>query len=123
MDTGTPDELVRWWTVFNDPMLNSLVEKAVISNHDLRLAETRFKEVRALYGAAESGYWPQLNATASYSRNRGSENTFQNKKSGAGGVEYDQFQAGFDASWEIDLFGGVSRAAEAAGADISVSVE
>ena len=48
---------------------------------------------------------------------------FRIKKSGSGGVEYDQFQAGFDASWEIDLFGGVSRAAEAADADISASVE
>ncbi len=85
-DTGTPDELVRWWTVFNDPMLNSLVEKAVKSNHDLRLAEARIKEVRALFGATDSDRWPKLNASGSYSKNRGSENTFQNKKPALAGL-------------------------------------
>lgn len=118
-----PDELVGWWTTFNDPVLNSLVEKAVKSNLDLRLAESRIKEVRALRGATDSDRWPQLSASGSYSNNRGSENTFLGKRGGTGGVEYDLFQAGFDASWEIDLFGGVKRAVEAADADISASVE
>src|SRR5512145_3194699 len=53
-------ELARWWTVFEDPLLNSLVERAVQSNLDLRVAEARIREARAVRAAATAGLWPAL---------------------------------------------------------------
>ena len=71
-----PAELTQWWTSFNDPLLNSLVERAVKSNLDLRLAEARIREARASRAVTASGLWPTLDVSASYSRNRTSENAF-----------------------------------------------
>jgi len=78
--------------------------------------------VRAQLGAAEAGYWPTVNLPGSYARQKQSENqpiigsiplppnvSFENNV----------YQAGFDASWEIDLFGGTRRAVEAASADLA----
>ncbi len=116
--------ITRWWAAFNDPVLNSLIEQAVASNLDLRIAEARITEVRALYGITDSDYWPKLNAAGSYTRSRTSENAQQGKRAGIpGGTTYNLFQAGFDASWEIDLFGSVRRAVEAADAEVEASVE
>ena len=124
-------ELARWWAKFNDPLLNSLVERAVKSNLDLRLAEARIREARASRVVAASAAWPALNVSGSYSRNRASENAFGEPAQGAviapsgGGKNLDQnfYQTGFDANWEIDVFGGVRRSVEAADATIGAAVE
>lgn len=118
------EQLSRWWTSFNDPSLTSLIEQAVQANIDLRIAAARVKEARAFYGITDADRWPMINGLGSYNRSRTSENTPQAKRAGLpGGITYDLFQVGTDASWEIDLFGGVSRAAEAASADIEASEE
>lgn len=118
------EQLSRWWTSFNDPLLTSLIKQAAQANIDLRIAAARVKEARALYGIADSDRWPMINALGSYNRSRTSENTPQAKRVGLpGGITYNIFQAGTDASWEIDLFGGSARAAEAASADIEASEE
>ena len=120
----SPAALIKWWAVFNDSILNSLIEKSVNSNLDLRIAEARIKEVRASRGLVDSDRWPKINASGSFTENRISENTPQGKRSKtSGSIEYDLYQAGFDASWEIDLFGSVRRAVEAASADIDASAE
>lgn len=118
-------DLTRWWTTFNDPVLNDIVERAVKSNLDLRLAEARIREARAVRGVTESDRWPSIDASASQSRSRTSEKQPRSASRGgvSGGKEYDTYQAGFDASWELDLFGAVRRAVEAADADIAASVE
>jgi len=121
-----PVEMARWWTTFNDPLLNSLVERAVKSNLDLRIAEARIREVRASRAVVASGAWPTLDVSASYKRNRTSENAFalgSLAPQGGGNLEQDLFKTGFDASWEIDVFGGVRRSVEAADATIGASVE
>jgi len=121
-----PAELTQWWTSFNDPLLNSLVERAVKSNLDLRIAEARIREARASRAVTASGLWPTLDVSASYSRNRTSENAFalgSLAPQGGGNLEQDLFKTGFDASWEIDVFGGVRRSVEAADATIAASVE
>jgi multidrug efflux system outer membrane protein len=71
-----PVEMARWWTTFNDPLLNSLVERAVKSNLDLRIAEARIREARASRAVVASGAWPTVDVSASYKRNRTSENAF-----------------------------------------------
>lgn len=118
------EPISRWWTAFNDPSLTSLIEQAAQSNIDLRIAVARVKEARALYGITDSNHWPNINISGSETRSRTSENSPQAKRSGLpGGITYNLFQVGTDASWEIDLFGGISRAAEAANADIEASEE
>jgi NodT family efflux transporter outer membrane factor (OMF) lipoprotein len=128
--TGT--ELTRWWTTFNDPLLDSLVERAVRSNLDLRAAEARIREVRANRAVVAAGAWPMLGTSGSYIRNRSSANALAISPQGGGGAgggssggDLDQnfFKAGFDASWEIDIFGGVRRSVEAADATIEATVD
>jgi outer membrane protein, multidrug efflux system len=121
-DTG-PAPLTDWWTEFNDPLLNTLVERAVQSNLDIRLAEARIRESRALRAVTAADAWPGLEAAGSYRRSRSSENAFV---SGGGGDAFlggDLFRTGFDASWEVDIFGGVRRRVEAADANVAASLE
>ena len=73
IDTRTAD-MAQWWTAFKDPLLDSLVERAVKSNLDLRIAEARVREERALLAATASGLWPTMDVAGSYSRSRGSQN-------------------------------------------------
>jgi outer membrane protein, multidrug efflux system len=124
-------ELARWWSAFNDPSLDSLVERAVRSNLDLRLAEARIREARATRVVTAAGAWPTVDVSGSYTRNRASENAIGAPAQGAvvapsgGGENLDQnlYRSGFDANWEIDVFGGVRRSVEAADATLEATVE
>ncbi|MGH7796971.1 MAG: efflux transporter outer membrane subunit [Candidatus Binatia bacterium] len=121
-----PADLARWWTAFEDPLLNSLIERAVKSNLDLRIAEARIREARASRAAVAAGAWPTIDVSGAYSRNRTSANALavgSLAPQGGGQLEQDFFKTGFDASWEIDAFGGVRRSVEAADAAIEVSQE
>jgi NodT family efflux transporter outer membrane factor (OMF) lipoprotein len=131
VDTRSAD-LARWWTAFNDPLLNSLVERAVNFNLDLRIAEARIREARATRAVTASGEWPTLDVSGSYSRNRASGNAIGSPSQNGGAVaaapsgatlEQNFYQTGFDASWEVDVFGGVRRGVEAADATIEATVE
>lgn len=129
---AAPVDLAHWWTTFNDPQLDSLVAHAVEGNLDLKLAESRIREARALRGIVAADAWPGVNANGSFRRSRMSENAFDTGQ-GSGGQNFGGFagpgdttnlwQAGFDAAWEIDVFGGVRRSVEAAEADISARIE
>lgn len=120
-------DLTQWWTTLGDPVLNSLIERAVHTNLDLRLATARIREARALRGVIAADEWPTINTTGSYLRLRGSENTFSSSTTGSSSngfsSESDLFQANFDASWELDLFGRVRRSVEAAEADLAAEEE
>ncbi|MFH2125117.1 MAG: efflux transporter outer membrane subunit, partial [Pseudomonadota bacterium] len=110
-------DLAQWWGIFNDPVLLSLEKRALAANLDLKLAMARLRQARASRGIAAGGLGPELDATGSYQRSRSSENTTKTSTSQAGQV-YNLYQAGFDASWEIDIFGGLRRNLEAADADL-----
>ena len=118
--TAAQVDLNTWWTIFQDPELDSLLERAVRTNKDLKLAEARIRESRALRSSASAAQFPTINTSANYTRYRHSDNT-----PGATPASpwYDLYQGGFDASWEIDIFGGLRRAVEATGADLDASVE
>ena len=125
-----PATLVNWWTEFNDAELNSLVERAVKSNLDVILAESRIRESRASQVLAEAGAWPSVGSAGSYSRNRSSENAVASRAQGAVGtpgpgsnLEQDLYRTGFDAAWEIDVFGGTRRSVEAARANVEAAIE
>jgi NodT family efflux transporter outer membrane factor (OMF) lipoprotein len=120
---GSEPKLANWWTTFDDPTLNSLIERAVKANPDLRIAQARVREARAERGIVAADLYPQINVGGSYTRQRISEGSFTGAPSGAIQVEGDLYQVGFDASWEIDLFGGKRRNIEAANADLAAAVE
>ena len=108
-----PAALDRWWAAFKDPALDSLVMRAVATNLDLRIAESRVRQARAQWGVQFSGFWPSADAFGQYSRSE------VNRTPPAVNL----YKAGLDASWELDVFGGTRRAVEAANADIAVSLE
>jgi NodT family efflux transporter outer membrane factor (OMF) lipoprotein len=111
-----------WWTTFNDPALDRLIDEARRSNLDLRTAEARVREARAARGVVAADRLPTVDASGSYSRSRSSQNA--GMFPGVAGIptEQDLWTAGFDAAWEIDVFGGVRRLVEAANADIAAAV-
>ena len=128
-DAG-PSTLARWWTEFNDTRLNELIDRAVKSNLDIFIAEARIREARASLVVAEAGAWPRVNVSGEYSRNRSSENAVGSARQGAvvapqsgANLEQDFYKTGFDAAWEIDVFGGTRRSIEAARATVEATVE
>lgn len=108
-----PAEIAAWWTVFGDPTLTALVQDAAVANLDLGRAEARIRQARATRTIAAGGLYPAANASASATRSRagGSGGT---RSSSTGNL----FRAGFDASWELDVFGGIRRGVEVADAQI-----
>ncbi len=117
-----PTDLAHWWTTLNDPTLNSLIEKSVAGNHDLRIASARLHEARAQRGVAAADQYPTVNADGSYSRSKSSDNT-SGFSSPTGWSGDDLYQVGFDASWELDIWGRVRRSVEAADADLGAASE
>jgi multidrug efflux system outer membrane protein len=109
-----------WWKTFQDPKLDSLILRAVQSNLVLRVAEARIREARAQRGVVASGEGPSIEVRSSYSRNRFSKNGFPPLPPSAP-LDYNLYAVGFDASWELDLFGGVRRAVESANAGIAAA--
>ena len=108
--------LARWWHGFGDPVLDRLVADALAANLDLAQARARLREARARRGVAGAALAPSVDASLSGSRSRSSG------QSGSGSTR-ELYSAGFDASWELDVFGGLRRSVEAAQADLEASVE
>jgi NodT family efflux transporter outer membrane factor (OMF) lipoprotein len=111
----TPGDLSHWWHGLDDPLLSELVDEALRASPDLRSALARLREARARRAAAATGRFPTVSASASASRNQSSEEI-------GSGATRNFFSAGFDANWELDVFGGVRRSIEAAEADLESSV-
>ncbi|MFZ5776506.1 MAG: efflux transporter outer membrane subunit [Thermodesulfobacteriota bacterium] len=112
-------ELARWWQGFGDPLLASLVERAIAGNLDLGRATARVRQARAARSMAMTGFGPALDAAASLQHGNSRLSTTATTPAAVG----DLYQTGFDAAWEIDLFGGTRRAFEAAGADLLAAEE
>jgi NodT family efflux transporter outer membrane factor (OMF) lipoprotein len=114
-------ELAAWWKQFGDTQLDSLVEKALVGNLDLQLAQARVKEARAARGIVVADWFPAVGAGGTYSRSRSSDNIGFIGPNPSGGT--DLYTAGFDASWEIDFWGKTARGVEAADAIIGQTIE
>lgn len=131
---ATDADLASWWSGFGDPELDKLVSRAITQNFDVETAAARIREARAREIVAGAAALPEADAQASASRQRISENAIPippgagGGGGGAGGAfgipgsEFDTFRVGFDASWEIDLFGRTRRSVEAAGARTGAAV-
>jgi NodT family efflux transporter outer membrane factor (OMF) lipoprotein len=105
-------QIERWWATFDDPELSSLVARAVGSNLDLEAATERIRESRASLDIAQARQIPTANFSGSYTR-AGTGNTSPKNL----------WQAGFDAAWEVDIFGGVRRSVESSTASYEASIE
>ena len=112
--TAQPAELTQWWKRFDDPTLTQLVEDALKTNLNLQLAVANLRQARAARGIAVAGLWPEITASGEYLRETTSGVTAPTKGTAAPAVQSLQnlYQAGFDAAWEIDLFGGQRRNVE-----------
>jgi multidrug efflux system outer membrane protein len=98
--------LEDWWKTLKDPILDDLVARAVRQNLDVATAKAKIREARASTLQQVGGLLPTFSESSSATRNRGQSNS-------AEVTVYSQYQSGFDASWELDLFGGTKRAVEA----------
>jgi NodT family efflux transporter outer membrane factor (OMF) lipoprotein len=111
-----PHVLASWWTTLKDPVLSSLIERAVAGNLDLKQAQARIREARARRQETRGALFPTLDATSSATWSR----------SGARGTptrSAEVYAANFDAAWELDLFGGIRRSVEAAQANLEAREE
>jgi multidrug efflux system outer membrane protein len=108
-----------FWKSFNDPLLDQLVEQALASNHDIRIAMTRLREARALRGEARLDLAPTVTGSAGHTESRSS----LRQAPAALGVNRDQdyYDASFDAFWELDFFGRVRRGIEASSAEVGAA--
>lgn len=107
----------QWWTLFNDPLLNRLIEEASQNNRDLLTAMARVEETRARLGVVRGDRLPSVDASAGVSRSRTSENA------GGTGRTDTLYAPAIGASWELDLFGRIRRSVEAAEAEYQASEE
>ena len=119
----SPNDSIAWWTKFNDPVLTSLVIRTTEQNLTLGQAAERIAEARALRGIVRGGLFPDIDGISSYSRRKtsGSGNNFG--LANFNPPPFNFWSAGFDATWEIDVFGGVRRRLQAADADVDVAIE
>jgi NodT family efflux transporter outer membrane factor (OMF) lipoprotein len=110
----------EWWKNFHDSTLDMFISKALKDNLDLKIAETRIAQARAMRSIAGNDLLPTVNMTGGVERQ-------SNRIAFGGGAPFDltkpfnTFQAGFDASWELDLFGGKRRALESATAEVKAA--
>jgi outer membrane protein, multidrug efflux system len=107
-------DLAVWWRQLNDPLLDRLIDEALTGSVDLKLAQSRLQQARASREQAVSGLFPTLTASAGASRTK-------NATAISALPVRTLYDAGFDASWEIDLFGGTRRGIEAATAELAAS--
>lgn len=121
---------VEWWKNFEDPVLESLLDRAITANFDMAIAVSRVRQARALVSTSQAPLFPWLSASGSFQRSGtggGNDSVvvqdgLLTSRGGGGSVE-NTARAGLDVSWEIDLFGGIRRSIEAAEAGTEAAEE
>jgi multidrug efflux system outer membrane protein len=128
---GAPQDvdLASWWTSFDDPLLTDLVARAAGGNLDIAVSVARLRQARESLVQARGSRLPSLSGSAgvtrSFTEGGGSSSIIVDDGSGTGGGTVidtgksgnTRFSVGADASWQVDIFGGLSRSVEAARAD------
>src|SRR4051812_18454302 len=100
----------KWWTAYNDPLLNALQDVVTTSNQDLKIAQSRYTQARALAESANSSYLPTVTAGASVIRFRNSASSFGATSTNVGPAT--GYRLPLEVSWELDLWGRVRRTVE-----------
>jgi multidrug efflux system outer membrane protein len=111
----------HWWGVFGDASLDKLEEEAQSANQQLKVAVARFQEARAQLDVSRSGYFPHIGLAPSVERQRDSANRAVNGQAEGIARTYNLFTIPLDASYEVDLWGGVRRSVEASRAGLASS--
>jgi multidrug efflux system outer membrane protein len=107
--TQTAPALAQWWLTLHDPLLNQLIESALRDNPDMAMASARLRQARAALNGQQASQLPKVSAAGAMVR------TGLPDMGGASiSSPLDLYSAAFDASWELDIFGGSRRAVEAA---------
>ena len=121
---GPQSSLQTWWRVFDDPVLDDLIERDRNENLDLQVAVSRVSESRAILAIARGEKQPLANAGGGISGSKLSDDGLLGQIAPAEGFDAnDLFNLAVDAFWEIDVFGRVRRTIEAAGAGYQASIE
>ena len=107
---GSTSSLVEWWSRFDDPLLAALVAQAMQSNTSVNTAKAALQQARALRDVSAAALWPTVGVSASAGRSKSGHNSAVNN-----------FSAGLDASWELDVFGVNRNALEASEATAQAS--
>lgn len=110
--TSSAPAAAEWWKSLNDPELDKLIETALTNSPDIHAAQARLQESRAGLRQQQRNELPKVSGTAAYLK-------LHPPKSSVGIGSIGLYDVGFDATWEVDLFGGTRRAIEAASADAS----
>jgi len=118
-DTSTVRAETAWWYLFGDSVLNDLISIALQDNTDVRIAAARVEELLGRYGVARSDFFPKIGAAGSASRGQ----FLSGEVTRGGGSARNRFQVNLAADWEIDLWGKIRRATEAARADLLATEE
>lgn len=120
--SSEPTDMSQWWSMFNDPVLDSLIVESYDQNLTLREAGFRILQARAERNIQVGNLFPQTQtATGGYSRNEISK---RNQNTSFIPTRfYNQFSVGFNLSWELDFWGRFRRAVEAAEADLDATIE
>ena len=113
---------VVWWDQFHDPALSNLVRTALKNNMDLEIATANVDQAAAQYGITRSAQFPQVNAGASASRQRLSQND-RPWAAGRAGQPFNDYGVNLSASFELDVWGKLRRATESARASLLASEE
>jgi len=103
----------QWWQQVDDPELASLEQRALAGDLDLQVALQRVRAARAVFRGAQLDFGPHIPLDAAYTHSKEQQPGFGN-----GRFDIESYSVGFDASWELDLFGRTRRAAQAASADL-----
>ena len=121
---GQEAPLEKWWTTFNDPVLDELIARASAANLDLKTAASRIREARAQLVMAGSTRFPVVDASGKASQTLQSDDGVLKRVAPTGGFDpQDTYSLGVDASWELDIFGRIRRIIESAGAQYQATVE
>jgi multidrug efflux system outer membrane protein len=111
----------RWWELFDDPVLNQLIDTALKANKDVRIAAARVEEYAARVDIFRSGYFPQIGYSSEATRNRVSREAYGGNSIDA--RKYNNYTAAASLGWEIDVWGRIRNATEAARADLLAQEE
>jgi NodT family efflux transporter outer membrane factor (OMF) lipoprotein len=126
----------EWWALFGDPQLTALERRVAAENLDVQIAAVRLAQSRDQLGIVESAQFPMLNGSTSYTRQQSSNHgifvlipSSGGNTTSVGGFQtntlkpFDLYQGGFDASWEVDLWGRVRRSVESSTASSEAAAE
>src|SRR5262249_20698176 len=113
---GEPQDAINrgaWWSVYEDPLLDSLERRVDVSNQTLKAAEAAFRQSRAIVAAARAGYYPTVDASFSAQRSGfGNGGRGTSWRSGGGGGGQTLYDLSATASWDLDLWGRIRRLVE-----------